>query len=410
MEANYSVQRPCYRCDGAATLDDWLEAVRDSAPLILDTYSGASFTISFDPTGGDVVWMTRGWTGLEQQHRGWMNLGYVWNQGEFPDFPRAVVQYLDTATLREWMDHGCSIPLYADCEWGHGCHYGDYIPAVPGANTAAICVLQLDILLHIPIYDVALDCATEIPDPRPACPTQGGSGCYHVVGFARIEITDCSYGEGRIMAQWVTAHRPGASYLRKSVAPSTAEPGQAITYTLVYTNYGPETLSDVLVTDSLPVTLTNLSYKYSGARITATGSFSYTWQVEELDAGEGGIITVTAEIAPGAPVRALLDKATITATGMITTFSNTDYAPVAVTATCPGVTLGPDRTASADSDSVVSYTHTLINTGNGADVFDLAHRSSQDWLVVYTRRRSALAAVDDHRRGQHHGAGGAAAA
>ena len=281
--------------------------------------------------------MTRDGQWAEQQHRGWMNLGYVWNQGEFPDFPRAVDESLDASILVEWMEHGCLIPLYADCEWGDGCQYGDYIPAKPGVNSSAICQPPLDTLLHIPIYDVALDCATEIPEPRPACPTQGGDYCYHVVGFADIEITDCSYGEGRITAQWVTAHRPGASYLHKSVAPSTAEPGQAITYTLVYTNYGPETLSDVLVTDSLPITLTNLSYTYSGARITATGSFSYTWQVEELDAGEGGIITVTAEITPGAPVGILTNMATIAATGMITTFSNTDYATVAVSHV-PGVT------------------------------------------------------------------------
>ena len=56
--------------------------------------------------------------------------------------------------------------------------------------------------------------------------------------------------------------------------------------------------------------------------------------------------------------------------------------PPLPSATCPA-SPGPDHTGSADSESVVAYTHILTNTGNGSDVFDLAHSSSQDWSVAY---------------------------
>lgn len=61
-----------------------------------------SFTIDFDHAGGDIYWAgTR-----EAQHRGWMNFGYVWNQEEAIDFPRAIDESADAAILREWMENG----------------------------------------------------------------------------------------------------------------------------------------------------------------------------------------------------------------------------------------------------------------------------------------------------------------
>ncbi|MBU1747400.1 MAG: choice-of-anchor D domain-containing protein, partial [Chloroflexi bacterium] len=97
--------------------------------------------------------------------------------------------------------------------------------------------------------------------------------------------------------------------ITKQVGPPVAASGQTITYTLVYSNAGPGTATGVVITDVVPVTLTNVSYASSGATITPTGSISYTWQVADLAPGAGGVITITGVISPGL--------------GSTTTFTNT---------------------------------------------------------------------------------------
>jgi len=103
--------------------------------------------------------------------------------------------------------------------------------------------------------------------------------------------------------------------LAKTVTPSTAAPGQPITYTLTYTNSGPNLAASILITDMVPISVTNLSYTSSGATITSTGSISYTWQVEDLTQGEGGVITITGVLSTGLPADyTLINTATITST------------------------------------------------------------------------------------------------
>jgi uncharacterized repeat protein (TIGR01451 family) len=79
----------------------------------------------------------------------------------------------------------------------------------------------------------------------------------------------------------------------KSVTPAVTAPNEVVTYTLTFTNAGPQPALGVLITDAIPLTLTNISYANTGAVITPTGSFSYTWEVEDLAPGQGGVITVT---------------------------------------------------------------------------------------------------------------------
>ena len=173
-----------------------LQLVQDLDP---DDPNNDWFTISFKHDGGQVTWAG----GHLAQHRGWMNMGYVWNQGEGPDFPRAIDQSAGANDLKEWMENGWQGILYADCLWNEGCRYGDYIHAKPGTNSSAVCRAPQDTLIYVPIYDEVPDCATEIPEPRPDCPTQGGGYCYHIVGFVGVKITACQQGQGTITADLV---------------------------------------------------------------------------------------------------------------------------------------------------------------------------------------------------------------
>jgi uncharacterized repeat protein (TIGR01451 family) len=101
----------------------------------------------------------------------------------------------------------------------------------------------------------------------------------------------------------------------KAVTPAVAAPGQTVTYTLTFGNTGQDTVSSVFITDVVPVTLTNISYAHSGAVVTPSGNVSYTWQAQDLEAEEGGIITITGVIHPDVSgTFSLTNRATITTT------------------------------------------------------------------------------------------------
>jgi uncharacterized repeat protein (TIGR01451 family) len=84
----------------------------------------------------------------------------------------------------------------------------------------------------------------------------------------------------------------------KTVTPTVAGPGQAVTYTLVYSNAGPQTAPRVFIVDEIPDTLTDLEYTDSGPAVDTTGSISYTWRVLDLAPDAVGTITVRGIVSP----------------------------------------------------------------------------------------------------------------
>lgn len=164
-------------------------------PVVATLNPGDWLKIDFDNNGGSIRWVS----GVAQ-HRGWMNLGYVWNQTENPTWPRAVDPNAGANDLKNWMQHGWNGTLYADCAWGAGCRTGDYIHAKPGTNASAVCKAPASTVFYVPVYDAVPDCPRQIPAPKPNCPTQGGGYCYHIVGFAAIKITACNQGKKEITA------------------------------------------------------------------------------------------------------------------------------------------------------------------------------------------------------------------
>ncbi len=106
--------------------------------------------------------------------------------------------------------------------------------------------------------------------------------------------------------------------LTKAVDPIVAQPGDSITYTISFANTGLALATSVVISDAIPVSqVANLAYSSSGAAITPTGSTSYTWNVQDLAPGEGGIITITGVITPGlGPITFISNTAAIT-TGVL---------------------------------------------------------------------------------------------
>ncbi|MFN8453937.1 MAG: DUF11 domain-containing protein [Anaerolineae bacterium] len=87
--------------------------------------------------------------------------------------------------------------------------------------------------------------------------------------------------------------------LTKTVNPAgPVSPGQAITYTVAFSNAGPGWATNVTLADNVPANLANVSYSSSGAAITQTnsGAITYTWNAQDLAPGQGGIVTITGQV------------------------------------------------------------------------------------------------------------------
>ncbi|RMF02634.1 MAG: hypothetical protein D6768_07805, partial [Chloroflexi bacterium] len=163
--------------------------------------------------------------------------------------------------------------------------------------------------------------------------------------------------------------------IQKRVSPSAALPGQTITYTLTFSNVGAGLATGVIISDSLPVSVTNASVLSSGVAITNTGaSPAYEWRTADLLPGQGGTITVTAVLSNPLAVSVFTNTATITATGEVTPANNSASAgvtvsnqpPVANAGTDQGVTQGVtvtlDGSGSSDANGD-SLTYGWVQTG-----------------------------------------------
>jgi uncharacterized repeat protein (TIGR01451 family) len=93
--------------------------------------------------------------------------------------------------------------------------------------------------------------------------------------------------------------------ISKAVTPTTTlHPNDMITYTLTFTNVGYATATGVVITDIYqPLSLTDVISDSSGTTVTPTAATPppYTWDVQDLSNGEGGVITITARVDPGQP-------------------------------------------------------------------------------------------------------------
>jgi hypothetical protein len=135
-----------------------------------------------------------GYTGGQVQHRGWLNLKYMWNDGTWKDeeragWPRATDPNADANTLKDWMVNGCR-----DCP---RLRFGDYIHAKPGTNASAVGAAPVGTVIVIPIFDWVPH-YDDIPGARPENAAQGGDFYYHIVGFLAFRVTAENQGTGRI--------------------------------------------------------------------------------------------------------------------------------------------------------------------------------------------------------------------
>ena len=87
-----------------------------------------------------------------------------------------------------------------------------------------------------------------------------------------------SLGVAVLSLFWATDVSAQDAVITKDVTPESAVPGQSITYTLVFSNAGGALATGVVITDSIPISVTGTSVLNSGAAITGVGGVDYVWQ------------------------------------------------------------------------------------------------------------------------------------
>ncbi|MCB0053497.1 MAG: cadherin-like beta sandwich domain-containing protein, partial [Caldilinea sp.] len=154
--------------------------------------------------------------------------------------------------------------------------------------------------------------------------------------------------------------------LSKTVFPTSAKPGYAITYTLAFSNSGAATATNVIVTDSVPVSVTNPSVAgSSGAVIIPTGTApNFAWQIADLAPGEGGIITLTGVLSNPLAAGIFANTAEITATGDGDAANNRSSAAISVSdfdARLANLVLSSGPLTPAFISTTTSYTAVVAN-------------------------------------------------
>ena len=145
--------------------------------------------------------------------------------------------------------------------------------------------------------------------------------------------------------------------LTKSVSPSSAKPGEAITYTIAFSNTGAITATNVVITDTLSAHITNPGWSSSGVTLTPIAGQTNAWTAPDLLQGEGGVITITGVLAKPLAAGTVPNTVTLAVSGTVQTAN----APLTVENVAPVANAGVDQTRS------VSSTVTLDGSGSSDD-------------------------------------------
>ncbi len=200
-------------------------------------------------------------------------------------------------------------------------------------------------------------------------------------------ITNTAYytqasGGGNASASFNTLAAPPANLtITKTVAPTQADPGGTITYTLTFVNNGPSTAENVIITDQIPVTVTGLNVISSGVAITRTGGTTFSWQVQNLAQGQGGIITVSGQVNLGLSAGYIFtNTATITgSTADTDTLDNTSQAGVTILNVAP---VANDDTFNTPEDTPLNGTLTAIDNNNAPLTYSIVTNPVTGTVVI----------------------------
>ncbi len=165
--------------------------------------------------------------------------------------------------------------------------------------------------------------------------------------------------------------------ISKAVTPTQVSPGEAVTYTLTFSNAGVFTATGVIITDVMPISVTSHLTPHASLNITPIGSISYVWQVEDLSPGEVGVITLSGTLSDSLPLGSYTNVATISGEVELITSNNSSSVDLLVYCQpslvvdnlgdgddgnyCPGENTLREAIAHADAGDTVTYDAGLSN-------------------------------------------------
>ncbi len=167
--------------------------------------------------------------------------------------------------------------------------------------------------------------------------------------------------------------------LHRSVTPQAVSPGEAITFTLSFSNGGSITATHVIITDRIPNFLETPSIISSGVVITDTGALPpYVWSVQNLAPGQGGRITITGNLSIPVAAGLYTNTATVAVSNDAAIESNTASATFSVRNIAPVFTSVPVTVATQDAP----YTCAVAATDSNGDALTFAAPVLPAWLTL----------------------------
>jgi uncharacterized repeat protein (TIGR01451 family) len=182
--------------------------------------------------------------------------------------------------------------------------------------------------------------------------------------------------------------------LGKAVAPPTAVPGQAVTFTLALSNTGSITATGIVVTDALPAILTDLSFTSTLAVADTSHIPPYVWMVQDLAVGQGGVITVSGVLTVPLAAGVYTNTAVITATGDLLAGNTTAVVTFTVVNVAPVFTSAPVVTATQD----VPYIYTAVAADDNGDALTIIAPNNLHYVVIEDPIPAGTDAVDPNLR------------
>ncbi len=141
---------------------------------------------------------------------------------------------------------------------------------------------------------------------------------YLTVWAAESQPTTAA-GEAEIWGQLV-ALQADLRITKTLSSPAGPAPGEAVQYTVTYSNLGPDPVFNIVITDLVPAGVTSPSFSTSGVTGSAPvlrGGTTYIWDVARLNSGQGGTITINGTVGALANGTVVGNTASIATTSVI---------------------------------------------------------------------------------------------
>jgi uncharacterized repeat protein (TIGR01451 family) len=188
---------------------------------------------------------------------------------------------------------------------------------------------------------------------------------------------------------WAVAVSPVADVgVIKTVTPSVVAPGDRLTFTIHFGNGGSLPARDVVLTDTLPTGLVDVSWDYetsNGLPVTLRGGTSTVWDLPDMRWGEGGVISVTVQVDPSVTWSGItpLSNDVVIGTSSVEQYQLAPLPNLASASFTVRHRYAVDLTPETDhgwgsNEETTVYTFTVRNLSTASDSYDLS-LAEDDW-------------------------------